>query len=95
MIDVKTKEQYKELMEKERILIDFYADWCGPCKMMEPILEDVQDIEVARVNIDNFRTIAEKERVLSIPTFKIMERGKVVKEKTGFMTREEFNEFIK
>lgn len=95
MIDIKTKEQYKELMEKERILIDFYADWCGPCKMMEPILEDVQDIEVARVNIDNFRMIAEKERVLSIPTFKIMERGKVVKEKTGFMTREEFNEFIK
>ncbi|MBR2828552.1 MAG: thioredoxin family protein [Bacilli bacterium] len=95
MIDVKTKEQYKELMEKERILIDFYADWCGPCKMMEPILEDVTNIEVARVNIDNFRTIAEKERVLSIPTFKIMGRGKVVKEKTGFMTREEFDEFIK
>ena len=95
MIDVKTKEQYKELMEKERILIDFYADWCGPCKMMEPILEDVTNIEVARVNIDNFRTIAEKERILSIPTFKIFERGKVVKEKTGFMTREEFDEFIK
>lgn len=95
MIDIKTKEQYKELMEKERILIDYYADWCGPCKMMEPILEDVKDIEVARVNIDNFRTIAEKERVLSIPTFKIMERGKVVKEKTGFMTREEFSEFTK
>ena len=95
MIEIKSKEQYKEIIEKERVLVDYYADWCGPCRMMEPILEEVTSIEIARVNIDNFRSIAEKERILSIPTFKIFERGKIVKEKTGFMMKDELEEFIK
>lgn len=95
MVDIKTKEQFEEFILNERVVVDFYADWCGPCRMMEPILEDVESVEIGRVNIDNFRTIAEKYRILSIPSFKIFERGKIIKEKTGFMTRDEFNEFIK
>ncbi len=95
MIDIKSREQFQEVIEQERILIDFYADWCGPCKMMEPIIEEVKEIEIGRVNIDELSSLAREYKILSIPSFKIFEKGRIVKEKTGFMTREEMSEFIK
>ena len=95
MIDINSKEKFNEFIEGERVLVDFYADWCGPCKMMEPILEDVDSIPIGRVNIDNLNSLALKYKVLSIPNFKIFEKGTIVKEKTGFMSRDEFQEFIK
>lgn len=94
MNHIKTVEEFKEVIKKDRVLIDFYADWCNPCKMMEMILEDIDSIEVVKLDVDRFGTIAKEYKVLSIPALKIFSKGEIVKEKVGLMTREELNKFI-
>ena len=94
MKHIKTVEEFHEVIKKERVLIDFYADWCNPCKMLEMILEDVDKIEVVKVDVDRFGSIAKEYKVLSIPALKIFSNGEVVKERTGLMTRDELYKFI-
>lgn len=95
---LKNKFDFKEIIKGEKVIIDFYADWCGPCKVMDSIIEDIclenDDIRIVKVNTDSFMTIARDYKILSIPAFKIFENGKVIKEKNGLMTREEFLSFI-
>lgn len=83
----------------KRCVVDFYADWCGPCKMLEPVIEEVNtehsDIEFLSVNVDDFRDIAKKYGVMSIPCVKVFDDGKEVKSSVGFMSKSELEEFIK
>ncbi len=95
MKHIKTVEEFKEVIKKDRVLIDFYADWCNPCKMMGMILEDIDSIEIVKVDVDRFGTIAKEYKVMSIPALKIFSKGEIVKESVGFMSREELEEFIK
>ena len=98
MIVLKDKNEFKELIKKDRVLVDFYADWCGPCKAIEPLLEEIDNeglIEVIKVDTDRFMSIARDNHIITIPNLKIFERGKIVKEKTGIMTKDELMEFIK
>ena len=94
MKHIKTVEEFHEVIKKERVLVDFYADWCNPCKMLGMILEDVDKIEVVKVDVDRFGSIAKEYKVLSIPALKIFSNGEVVKERTGLMSREELDKFI-
>ena len=82
-------------IKDKRILIDFYADWCGPCRMMGTVLENVDSIDILKVNIDKFPEIAQKYGVMSIPTLSIFENGNPVKTRVGFMNAEELSDFIK
>ena len=65
---------FKELVN-DKILIDFYADWCGPCKMLAPILEEIDFIDVLKINVDQFPELSAKFGVMSIPTFKCFKNG--------------------
>lgn len=98
MENLKLKSEFDSKIKEGLILVDFYADWCGPCKMMDSVLEDVDneydDIKILRVNTDNFMSIARDYKIMSIPAFKIFENGKVIKETTGFMTKEELLKFL-
>lgn len=98
METLKQKSDFEEIIKGGPVLIDFYADWCGPCKMMESIIEETEenhkDLRIVKVNTDNFMSIARDNKIMTIPAFKIFEKGKVIKEKTGFMTRTEFEEFL-
>ena len=70
MIYLKNKYDLKELLKKDRVLVDFYADWCGPCKMLGAILEEVEselNVEIVKINTDNFLSLAREYRILSIP----------------------------
>lgn len=95
MKHIKTEKEFYEIINQDRVLVDFYADWCAPCKMLGMILEDVTDIEVVKVDTDRFMNIAKEYKVLSIPALKIFSKGEIVKESTGLMSRDELNEFIK
>ena len=74
----------KEIGNK-RILVDFYADWCGPCRMMGKELENIKDIDILKVNVDKYPLIAQRYGVMSIPTLILFEKGNVIKSHVGLL----------
>ena len=78
----------QEVLQSDKpVLVDFYADWCGPCKMMAPVIEEIAeeaaDIKVGKLNIDNEMEIAQKYGVMSIPTLIVFKNGEEVKRDLG------------
>jgi len=92
-------DNFKELIKKDKVLVDFYADWCGPCQMLSPVLEEISkkhnDLEIIKVNTDNFIELAQEYGIMSIPALKLFSKGEIVREQVGLMTKEELEEFIK
>lgn len=90
-----TAENFKEVvLEAEgTVLVDFWAQWCGPCQMMGPIVEEIAeeypDLKVCKLDIDNAMEIAKEYHVMSIPTFLVFENGAVVKRTIGEQTKQE------
>ena len=78
-----------------RVLVDFYAEWCGPCKMLGPVLDGIKDIEIVKVNVDEYQDLARKYGVMSIPCLILFDDGKEVKRNVGFMNEAKIKEFIK
>ncbi len=76
------------------VLVDFFADWCGPCKMMAPIMESLAEsyegkVKIGKLNIDDEMEIAQRYRVMSIPTFIIFKDGEAVDVSVGAMSKED------
>lgn len=96
-----TSENYEEevLKSDKPVLIDFYADWCGPCRMMGPIIEqianEVENAKVAKVNVDENQDLAMEYNVMSIPTIVIIKEGKVVKSFVGVTNKNTIKENLK
>ena len=94
------KDNFEEevLKENSKILVDFNADWCGPCKMLKPIIEEIAEnnnnIKIVSINIDNEDELAEKYSVTSIPCLVLFENGKEVKRSIGFMPKDNIERFI-
>ena len=89
------KDNFKELI-KEKVLVDFYADWCGPCKMMAKTLEKVEsNLQAVKVNVDTFEKLAREYGVMSIPTLILFENGEEVKRNVGFLDKDRLEEFLK
>ena len=85
----------EELIKDGKFLVDFYAQWCGPCKMMHPVLENISDkINIIKVDIDKFQEIANKYKVMSVPTLIFFKSGEKVLEKVGYTSEEELLEII-
>lgn len=91
-----TSENYEEEVVKSEkpVLIDFYADWCGPCRMMGPIIEEIAEeksdtIKVGKINVDENQDLAMKYGVMSIPTIVIIKNGEVEKTFVGVRGKSE------
>ena len=88
-------EDFDKLVSEGIILVDFYADWCGPCNMLGSILESVEDkIKIIKVNVDQYSDLANRFKIMSIPHIKFFKDGKEVNSETGFMDKETLEEKI-
>lgn len=81
------------------VLVDFYADWCGPCKMMAPVIEEiseeVKDVKVCKLNVDEAIDIAQQYRVMSIPMFIVFKNGEAAKKGMGAQPKTEILDMLK
>ncbi len=95
---LENKEEFKTLINKERTLIDFYADWCGPCRMISPILEEMSNertnVSIVKVDVDKYPEIAKEYGVMSIPTLIYFKEGKLIKQNVGYMEKQDIEELI-
>lgn len=95
---IKSLEEFNNAISNEYVLIDFYADWCGPCKMLSPIIENIassrDNIKVYKVNVDELGDVAREFAVMSIPTLILFKNGSLVDKKIGFSPESVLNDWI-
>ena len=98
-IKVKNAREFQRLLEEnEKVLVDFYADWCAPCRMMEPAVKSVAEesvVPVAKVDIDANQKAASAYGVRSVPTLILFEKGEPAKKTVGAKSEEELREFLR
>ncbi|MFP7699406.1 MAG: thioredoxin family protein [Candidatus Phytoplasma pyri] len=84
--------------QKELVLVDFFAEWCGPCQKLTPILEQVsqikKDIFFCKVNVDNYRSLVLENKVVSFPTLILYLKGKEIKRQIGYCSQNELINFL-
>ena len=87
-----TEENFKAETNEGLVLVDFYADWCGPCKMLAPVLDElaseVKDVKIVKVNVDNAKTLAADFKVTSIPNVTLLKDGEILYQEVGFKPKE-------
>ncbi len=96
---VKAGEFNEEVLNSDiPVLVDLWADWCGPCKMLGPVLEQVaqqvDDVQIVKVNVDTEPAIAEKYNVMSIPTLLLFKNGECISKSVGFISKDQVLEFL-
>lgn len=100
VLNITVQNFEEEVIKSDKpVLLDFYADWCGPCKMVAPIVhaiaEEHPEYKVGKINTDNEGELAVKFRVVSIPTLVVMKDGKVARQAVGYMSKDEILDMLK
>ena len=100
IIKVNEENFEKEVLQSDKtVLVDFFANWCGPCKMLSPIVdevaEEVSDVKVCKVDIDEARNLAIKYDIMSIPTLLVFKNGNVVNSSLGLVSKDKILDIIK
>ena len=97
-MEIINSTQFDEITSKGIVVVDFFANWCGPCKMLAPIVDEIaqenDDIKVAKVNVDENPNIALDYKVMSIPTLVIIKGGKEVSRSVGVVDKKEILEML-
>ena len=85
-------ENFQEEIKSGLVLVDFYADWCGPCRMISPVVEElsneIKELKVIKVNVDEREDVAKMYGIMSIPTLILFRDGEIDKKQLGFVPKE-------
>ena len=97
---VNSLEELKAATKEGKVLVDFFATWCGPCKMIAPVLEDLDkdpsfDVKIVKVDVDEASDAAMEYRVQAIPTLLLFVDGQVTKSQMGFQRKDQIIDFVK
>lgn len=96
---IKTEEEFNREIMNDKVVVDFFANWCGPCKMLAPIVEEVSNelekITFIKVDIDEIESLSRQFDIMSIPTLLVFEKGELIKRHTGYIDKDELVQFIK
>lgn len=94
-----TNDEFEGIISKGVVLVDFFAEWCGPCKMIGPVLEElateVTDAKIVKVDVDAEGALAQKYGVMSIPTLILFKDGEIVNQRQGFQPKQALSDWIK
>ena len=98
MIKEITEKEFEVETKNKRVVVDFYATWCGPCKMMHPIIEKISqqypDLKIIKVDVDKHESVAREYSVMSIPTLVLFKDGNVIEKNVGFVPEEQLVKWI-
>lgn len=97
MIYLDKEENFDDLIKEGIVLVDFYATWCGPCRMLSPILDEVlkeTDITLLKVDVDKNEMIAKRYGIMSIPTMILFKNGEIMEKRVGMTSKEELIKWI-
>lgn len=100
VLEVTSSNFEEEILKSEKpVLVDFYADWCGPCKMLAPIVDEIANendaVKVCRVNIDANQDLAVQYEIMSIPTLVVIKKGEEINRTVGVVGKDDILEMIK
>ncbi len=91
--------EYETLIKEGKVVIDCYAPWCGPCKMMSPIIdsiaEEMKEIKFYKINVDDAEKITEEFQIMSIPTILVFENGNLKEKVVGFKSKSDLEELFR
>lgn len=92
------ENNFNELISNGEVLVDFFATWCGPCRMLGPVLEEVSNdrigVKIVKIDVDECPNLARSFGVMSVPTLILFKDGKEVSKESGFMPKEELVDWI-
>lgn len=98
MIKELDNENFYEEIKNKLVLVDFYATWCGPCKMMHPIIEEISKqystLNIIKVDVDKHEDIAREYGIMSIPTLILFQDGNMIEKNIGFISKETLEQWI-
>ena len=92
------EQQFESLIQDDIVLVDFFATWCGPCKMLSPVLEEMSslrsDVKIVKIDVDQNPELSKRFAVMSVPTLILFKHGKPVATEHGFMPKPMLEEWI-
>ena len=99
MIKIYNKDtNFEEEIKEGKVIVDFFATWCGPCKMLSPVLEDLasdrDSIDIVKVDIDESMNLARQYGIMSVPTLVLMKDGKILAKTSGFQPKDSIQRWI-
>ena len=96
---IEKENEFEEIIKNEKVLVDFYATWCGPCQLLSPILEELEkenkELTIVKIDVDKNEDLARKHGVMSIPTIEIYNKGNLVNKQVGLLSKEELEDLLK
>ncbi|MEG2354109.1 MAG: thioredoxin [Clostridium sp.] len=99
MLEVNNSNFMKEVLSEDRLVVaDFWASWCGPCKMLSPVLEEIssemKNVKFVKINIDENPSLAQQFRIASVPTLMVFKAGDLKNKIVGFKPKHEIKELV-